>query len=237
MRRATVALLLAAALIPSPRDASGSEKPLYFKVLTAAGGDFAGDGGPALKALLNGVNALAMDRFGAVYVAETGAHRIRRILADGSISTFAGTAEAGYSGDGGQADEAKLYAPYGLAFDRAGNLYVADLGNGCVRRISKSGAITTVAGGGTLEGVEGVLATQIRLKSPRNLAFGPDGTLYISDFGAHKVFAVSTGGFVATFAGKGTPRTFRRQRGSHAVATGVSRWSDRGPRGRGLHRR
>ncbi len=177
----------------------------YFRIFTAAGGPYAGDGGPALKAILDGVNGLAVDRSGALYVAETGAHRVRCILPNGTITTVAGVGHAGYSGDGGPATEAMLYAPYGLALDRSENLYVADLGNGRIRRVSRAGVITTVAGGGTLEGIEGIPATSLRLKAPRNVTVSDDGSMNISDFDAHKVYVVSSTGSARTLAGSGIP--------------------------------
>src|SRR5947208_3325813 len=88
---------------------------------------FAGDGGPATAALLNGPFDVAFDRAGNLYFSDTFNHRIRRVDArSGGITTVAGNGEPGYSGDGGPAMRASLNEPYGIAIDRAGNIFVAD---------------------------------------------------------------------------------------------------------------
>src|SRR5437868_760234 len=97
---------------------------------------FAGDGGPATAALLNGPFDVAFDRAGNLYFSDTFNHRIRRIEArSGVITTVAGSGEAGYGGDGGPATRAALNEPYGIVLDRAGNLYIADRLNRRVRRV------------------------------------------------------------------------------------------------------
>ena len=107
----------------------------------------AGDGGLAVEATLNWPNGLALGPDGSLFVSEGEGDRIRRIGPDGVISTYAGTGEGGFGGDGGPAVEAQLDGPFSLALDSAGNLFVADGNNGRVRRIDSAGAITTVAGG------------------------------------------------------------------------------------------
>jgi hypothetical protein len=135
-----------------------------FRIDTVAGSDWTGDGGPANGAILRQAEGLAADFSGNLYIADAGAHRIRKVSANGSIKTIAGTGTRGFSGDGGQAAQAQFDSPYGLLLDPRGNLYVADLGNNRVRRIRPDGVITTVAGGGTLMaggGNEGSLATSM----------------------------------------------------------------------------
>ncbi|HEX2152215.1 MAG TPA: hypothetical protein VHG31_09515, partial [Stellaceae bacterium] len=114
---------------------------------------FAGDGGKATEALLNGPFDVAFDRAGNLYFSDTFNHRIRRVdAASGIISTIAGNGEAGYSGYGGPAVGAALNEPYGVVVDRAGNIYTADRLNRRVRRIdAASGIITTLAGTGEAE--------------------------------------------------------------------------------------
>src|SRR5436305_831807 len=111
---------------------------------------FAGDGGPANTARLNGPFDVAFDSVGDLYFSDTFNHRIRRVDArSGVITTVAGNGEAGYSGDGGPAVNASLNEPYGIALDRSGNIFVADRLNRRVRRIdAASGIITTLAGTG-----------------------------------------------------------------------------------------
>ena len=176
--------------------------PLWFAVAlngpyvidTVVGSGWIGDGGPATQAILRQPGGVASDGLGNSYISETGGHRVRKVDRSGAITTFAGTGVAGFSGDDGPATQAQLSSPYGLAADIFGNLYIADLGNARVRRVSIDGKITTVAGGGTPP-----------LTAPRNLAADDAGNLYISDFGGHRVLKLATDGVLTTIAGTGTP--------------------------------
>jgi sugar lactone lactonase YvrE len=112
--------------------------------------DYSGEGGPAVEAALEAPAAVAVDRDGNLYIADTGAGRIRKVGADGKIVTIAGTGSSGLLyGDGGPALAASLNQPTDPAFDAAGNLFIADSGNRLVRRIDTTGKITTVAGSGS----------------------------------------------------------------------------------------
>ena len=193
--------------------ALNGQSPAYI-INTAAGSGWIGDGGPAAQAILRQPGGVAADSLGNVYIAETGGHRVRKLDISGVITTVAGTGVAGFSGDGGPATQAQLASPYGLAADALGNLYIADLGNARVRRVTADGNITTVAGGGTLDPIlnpilnpgpatEGMPATSMRLAAPRNVLAADDGSLYISDFGGHRVFQLSTAGLLTTVAGTG----------------------------------
>jgi uncharacterized protein (TIGR03437 family) len=180
-------------------------QPGYI-INTVAGSDWVGDGGPAAAALLVQPQGLATDGSGNLYIADAGDHRVRRVAANGTIETVAGTGILGFSGDGGPAAQAQLNSPYGLALDAQGNLYIADLGNARVRRIGADGTITTVAGGGSLPagGVnDGSPATLLALSAPRNLAFDHSGNLYISDFGGARVYMMTPLGSLVTAAGTG----------------------------------
>jgi sugar lactone lactonase YvrE len=120
-------------------------------VITTVGGGsagFSGGGGSATKAALNFPTGLAIDPDGNIYISDADNNRIRRIDGNGVITTVAGTGDGGFGGDGGPATEARLNAPSDLAFDGAGDLYIADQGNDRVRRVDTKGVITTVAGGG-----------------------------------------------------------------------------------------
>jgi sugar lactone lactonase YvrE len=169
---------------------------------------FAGDGGKASEALLNGPFDVAFDRNGNLYFSDTFNHRIRRVdAATGIISTIAGNGEAGFSGDGGPASMAALNEPYGIVVDRAGNLYTADRLNRRVRRIdASSGIITTLAGTGEAAwSGDGGKAANAGLAEPNGLAFDPDETrLYIADVADHRVRVVDlASGVIETFAGIG----------------------------------
>ena len=116
---------------------------------------FSGDGGPGVEAALHWPSAIELDEAGNLFIAETRNHVVRKLAADGTITTYAGTGGLqGSAGDGGPATDALLDQPYGLAFDDAGNLYVADRGNFRVRRISPDGTIDAFAGTG-FEGTAG----------------------------------------------------------------------------------
>jgi len=107
---------------------------------------FSGDGGPATRARINEPSGLALASDGTLYVAERSGHRVRAIAPDGTITTVAGTGEAGYGGDGGNATAAQLDGPAGLAIGPDGALYIADSNNNRVRRVDAEGIITTFAG-------------------------------------------------------------------------------------------
>jgi uncharacterized protein (TIGR03437 family) len=186
--------------------AADTPPPSYI-IQTVAGSDDSGDGGQALSAALSQPEGIAVDGSGNVYVADAAVHRIRKIAADGSIQTIAGTGVAGFAGDGGPASAALLNQPYGLAMDAAGNLYIADLGNARVRKVAIDGTIQTVAGGGTLPAIstgQGGPATSAQLAQPRNVTIDGAGSLYISDFAANQVYQVTSAGILSLVAGTGT---------------------------------
>ena len=185
--------------------ATADPAPSYI-IQTTAGSDDTGNGGAALSAPLAQPEGIAVDSAGNIYFAEAAANRIRKIALDGTVQPVAGTGTAGFSGDGGPATAAALNQPYGLALDHFGNLYIADLGNARVRKISSDGTIQTVVGGGALpatSGAQGGPATSAQLHQPRNVAIDGNGNLYISDFGANQVYSVSTNGTLTLVAGSG----------------------------------
>jgi len=108
-----------------------------------------GDQGPAAAAALTTPFGVFVDANGAVYVADMGASRVRKIWHDGSIHAFAGTGIAGMSGDGGPAAQAQLGQPMHLTGDSAGNVYVTDYSTSSrnIRMIAPDGTISTFAGG------------------------------------------------------------------------------------------
>src|SRR5262249_47608383 len=106
---------------------------------------FSGDGGPASAAQLSGPGGVAVDSSGNLYIADSINTRIRKVTTDGKINTIAGTAERGFSGDGGPATAAQFGLPVRIMLDSAGNLYIADLQQLGVRKITKDGIISTVA--------------------------------------------------------------------------------------------
>jgi hypothetical protein len=121
-------------------------------ILHLLGGDgafsFGGDGGPATAAQFFVPNDLALDGTGNVYIADTGNNRIRRIAADGTITTIAGRDTLGFGGDGGAVSSAVLNSPSNLALDSAANILFSDSRNYRIRKISTDGTISTIAGNG-----------------------------------------------------------------------------------------
>ncbi len=175
-----------------------------YRISTVAGSSSIGDGGPATAAQLGTVQGIATDRLGNTYLSDTDRNLVRKIDAKGVITTIAGNGTAGFSGDGGPATSASLNLPYGLAVDLNGNIYVADLGNQRVRRVSPDGTITTLAGTGVKGSLgDGGLAADAQLMSPRNVAVDLAGDLFISEFEGHRVREVAPNGKISTVAGTG----------------------------------
>ena len=145
-------------------------------------GPDSGDGGLATKAILNSPFSLAIDGSGNIYVAEASGNRIRKINTKGIISTIAGNGQGGYLGDGGPAIKATLAAPYGVAVDGSGNIYIADFGNYRIREVNTAGIISTIAGDGTeISSGDGGPAYDAKLSSPTAIAVGNSGNVYVVD--------------------------------------------------------
>ncbi len=163
-----------------------------------------GDGGPAVQAQMDNPTGVAVDAKGNVYIADTNNHRIRKVDADGVITTVAGTGAAGFSGDGGPGTQAQLNRPMGIAIDEAGSLFIADTDNHRVRKVSPDGTIATIAGNGsTTYTGDGGPATEASLNSPYGVAVDASGDVYIADFNHHCVRKVSPDGLIITIAGNG----------------------------------
>jgi len=156
-------------------------------ITTIAGtGDpgFGGDGGRATEALIASPNGIVLDRNGNLFFSDSGNNRVRRIDAQtGVITTVAGTGEPNFSGDGGRGIDATLNFPSGLAMDKSGNLYIADMNNHRIRRVDTGGRITTFAGAGIESGDpnDGVRADRARLVFPRGLTIDDSGNLFVTD--------------------------------------------------------
>ncbi|MDX2267559.1 MAG: hypothetical protein NW208_05600 [Bryobacter sp.] len=171
---------------------------------TLLGGRFSGDGGPALAASLGSPDGLVYDAQGNLYVADTQNNRIRRILSDGTIETYAGNGNPQSNGDGGPALSAGLDGPAGLALAPDGTLFVAESRGARVRRISPDGIITTYAGSGRLgtRGDEGP-ARNAAFLVPYGLALDKQGNLFVSDFLANTIRVISPTGIIRRYAGTG----------------------------------
>ena len=167
---------------------------------------FSGDGGPATAANLKAPLGVAPLPDGGLLIADGGAARIRRVSATGIITTVAGTGTPSYSGDGGPATAAGLYAPSGVAAMPDGGFLIADTGNSRVRRVSPDGTITTVAGTGT-PGFSGdggpATAAQLGVNSPYSVAVTADGGFLIGDEVNKRVRRVSPTRIITTVVGTG----------------------------------
>jgi sugar lactone lactonase YvrE len=166
-----------------------------------------GDGGLAIAAGMNPYD-VAIDSLGNLFIADAGTARVRRVdSTTGLITTVAGNGIQGFSGDGGPSTNAQMNELIGVALDAVGNLFIADLGNGRIRRVNAAtGVITTVVGGGT--GGDGGLATSAELYvSFGGVAADSVGNLFIADAGGDsRVRRVDvTTGVITTVAGTGTP--------------------------------
>ena len=149
---------------------------------TAGTPGYTGDGGPATAATFNNIYGICTDTAGNIYLADNWNHAIRKINTAGIVSTYAGTGTPGYTGDGGAAVAAQLNYPVGVVADSAGNVYIGDESNNVVRKITRTGIISTLAGTGA-SGYTGdrgyaILAT---LNAPTAVSCDGQGNVYVAD--------------------------------------------------------
>src|ERR1700722_14223442 len=143
---------------------------------------FSGDGGPATKAELNSPFGIAFDPSGNLYIADGGNNRIRVLLTNGNITTVAGNGTAGYSGDMIPATTAELNAPFDVAFDPYGNLYIADTNNFRIRKVNTNGIIWTIGGGtGSGHSGDGFIGTPSKRGFPAGVVVDSSNDVYIAD--------------------------------------------------------
>lgn len=183
---------------------------------------FSGDGGPATSAQLYGPVGVAVDIAGNLFIADSYNSRIRKVTPEGMISTAAGNGTAGFSGDGGPATSAQLYQPSDVAVDFEGNLFISDLVNHRIRKVTPDGVISTVAGMGSAGlGGDGGQATSAQLTYPVGVAVDGTGNLFIADTGNHRIRRVTPNGVISTVAGMGIAGSSND--GSQATAARLNR--------------
>ena len=147
------------------------------------GSVYTGDGSQASQSGML-IGGIALDKAGNLYISDTGAHRIYKVVPNGTISVIAGLAyNPGFSGDGGDAKLAQLYTPTALAVDNGGNLLVTDYQNRRLRRITPQGIISTIAGNGTFDFVDGAAALSTGLGNPGAAVADNHGNVYVISFG------------------------------------------------------
>ena len=161
-------------------------------ILTVVAGNgtskFSGDGGLATNAELAAPMAVAVDGSGDLFIADYDNGRIRKVTPNGMITTVAGNGDAGYAGDGGQALNAEIARPSGVAIDGSGNIFILDTTNSVVRKVAANGVITTIAGNGALN-------------NPMGIAVDTAGDLFIADTYNYAVRKVTPSGTITTVAG------------------------------------
>jgi len=180
---------------------------------------------------------VAVDGSGNVYVADTGNHTIRKVTSAGVVTTLAGV--AGYSGSSnGTGNAARFYAPYGVAVDSSGNIYVADTSNNTLRMVTPAGVVTTIAGVAGYTGSGDGTGVYARFKQPTGVAVDGNGIIYVADNGNDTVRRATSAGVVTTVGGlagytgtvdgSGTAARFDLPLGIAATSYGLLFLSDTG---------
>ena len=176
-----------------------------YSITTVAGNGFSayfGDTGQASVAAVNFPQGIALDSSGLLYIADTYSSVIRKVAADGTISTIAGNATGGFKGDGAMAIKAELNQPYGVAVDTTGNIFILDLGNNRIRKVDTSGNISTLVGNGTPGYAgDGAASTKAEIGDPLGIAVDGSGNLYIADTFNNVIRKVDGSGNISTIAG------------------------------------
>jgi sugar lactone lactonase YvrE len=180
-------------------------------ITTIAGtgiGGYSGDDSLATNAKLFIPGAIFADTTGNIYIGDGLNHRIRKVtISTGIITTIAGIGIPGNTGDGGLATNAEIYSPAGLYVDQAGNIYISDIDNNNIRKVTPNGIISTIAGIGTLGySGDGGIATNAQFSAPTKATLDNSGNIIIAD-GNNNVLreiGVETG-IINTIAGNGTP--------------------------------
>ncbi len=174
-----------------------------------------GSGASARFAFPFGIAVLGSGTGAAVYVADRGNHGVRRIAADGGVSTLAGGAGVAGSADG-SGSGATFFYPYGLDADSSGNVYVADRSNNTIRKIAPGGAVTTLAGTAGESGSQDGTGAAARFNDPFDVAVDGNGNVFVADRTNHTIRKITPAGVVTTFAGRAGAPAFANGSGGSA---------------------
>lgn len=167
---------------------------------------FAGSDGQTLvdgvgsSARFDHATGIAMDGAGNKYVTDSGTHTVRKISSSGVVTTLAGNGAAGFVDGIGAA--ARFNTPMGVAVDGAGNVYVADTSNNAIRKITPSGAVTTLAGMGP-PGLVDAVGSAAQFNQPYGITVDAAGTVYVGDTNNRAIRKITPSGAVSTLAGSG----------------------------------
>ncbi len=174
-----------------------------FTIDTYAGSDPLRNGGPATDGLLWNPTGVAVDGNGNLYIVDQSDNLVRRVAANGVISTFAGTGRTGIGQNGIPATESDIYKPEGVAVDAAGNVYFTN-GRNRVRKVTLDGTVSTYAGSGSYGYTgDGGPAVDASFRAPKGLAVDSNGNVYVADYSNHCIRRIGVDGTVTTVAGTG----------------------------------
>jgi sugar lactone lactonase YvrE len=165
-------------------------------VSTFAGSSEGDQDGTGSNAKFKNPRGIAIDASGIMYVADTGNDKIKKITTAGVVSTFIGSIAGDFNATG---TNAKLNGPWGLVFDSSGTLYVSDIYNNKIKKISSIGVVSNFAG--SIEGDENGAGTVAKFKTLRGLAIDAQGNIFVADTGNHKIKKITFTGSVSTFVG------------------------------------
>ena len=154
--------------------------------------------GPGNIAQFNPVMGIACDGQGNIYAADRDNNKIRKITADGTVSTLAGGSTFGYQN--GTGTDARFWEPISVAVDAQGNVYVADKSNFRIRKITPSGTVSTLAGKGT-SGYSDGISSLAEFYNLQDIAVDNQGVVYVTD--QNRIRKITSDGTVTTFAGSG----------------------------------
>ncbi len=227
---ATAAIAAALLAIPTSPGLTQAPAPTGDGTITTLAGTtpgFAGDGGPADKALIDTPDDVAFLATNNFLIADTNNNRIRQVGANGVINTIAGGQIPDFSGDGGPAIQAQLDHPEGVTAFPGGGYLIADTNNNRIRRVAANGIITTIAGSSGGFGGDGGPATQAKLNHPSDTAVMADGSILIADTGNSRIRKIAPNGTITTvaggaqgFGGDGGPATAAQLNEPRDVAVG-----------------